>query len=222
MKNTKKHRRQKEYTNNSHGKAALFTLGFCFVFLAVEIGYKIKVERQICTWEVIMIFLMLSVYGIVQKLFSRADVPTNLRGEPLPTGKLKKDKRRRKSFYALNALIYSLMIAAAIILIFVTSSDINNINLGNEMFFDTDMSNFTFGLILSGSLFPIAFIVSFMVEYVWYEYRIAQYNLITIIRAEAAENAKATEEATEIAQPTAEEKEAVEEAVEEAEQSKEQ
>lgn len=187
MKREKNQCRQDKYNQNGHGKAALFTLGFCYIFLIIEIGYKIKIERQICTWEIALIFLMLSMYGIFQKLFSKSEVPTNLRGEPLPTGKDKKDKNYRKRFYALNALVYSVLIALAIIIMFVTSSDLSNVKVGTDTLFENDMSNFAFGLILAGCLFPIAFVISFMVEYVWYEYKISQYNLLVLIRAEADE-----------------------------------
>ena len=43
------------------GKAALFTLGFAYVYLLVEIIYKFKRERVVCTWELVLLFLLFAV-----------------------------------------------------------------------------------------------------------------------------------------------------------------
>lgn len=191
-KNTK---RPVSAVTSSNGKAALFTLGFCYLFVIAEITYKIKVAGEVCTWEIILLFLMLSVYGLFQKLFSGSDVPRDLKGEPLPTGYTKPEKKKRSAFYRLNALIYSVIFAVILAVAFISSSMVSNVNIGSELLFDTELPNFVFGIILSAIIFPIFYLVSLMVEYVWYEYKISQYNLLVVIRQEQEEKAEAEKNA---------------------------
>ncbi len=183
-KNGKNKKRSVSAERSSNGKAALFTLGFCYLFVIAEITYKIKVAGEVCTWEIILLFLMLSVYGIFQKLFSGSEVPRNLKGEPLPTGYTKPEKKERNAFYRINALIYSVIFAVILVIAFISSSMVSNVNIGSELLFDTELPNFVFGIILAAVLFPIFYLVSLMVEFVWYEYKVSQYNLLIIIREE--------------------------------------
>lgn len=185
-KNGKNKKRSVSAERSSNGKAALFTLGFCYLFVIAEITYKIKVAGEVCTWEIILLFLMLSVYGIFQKLFSKSEIPLNFKGEPLPTGYTKPEKKERNSFYRINALIYSVIFAVILVIAFISSSLVSNVNIGSELLFDTEMPNFVFGLILAAILSPIFYLVSLMIEFVWYEYKISQYNLLVIIREEKA------------------------------------
>ena len=181
-------------STSNNGKAALFTLGFCYLFVIAEITYKIKVAGEICTWEIILLFLMLAVYGIFQKLFSKSEVPLNLNGEPLPIGYTKPDKRERSRFYHLNALIYTVIFSVVLVVAFLNSSLISNVNIGAELFFEKEVPNFVLGLILALILFPVFYFMSLMVEYVWYEYKISQYNLLVVIRKEQKEAEEQTEE----------------------------
>lgn len=183
-KNGKNKKRSVSVTASSNGKAALFTLGFCYLFIIAEITYKIKIAGEVCTWEIILLFLMLSVYGIFQKLFSGSEVPRDFKGDLLPTGYTKPEKKKRNAFYRINALIYSVIFAIALVVAFVSSSMASNVNIGSELIFDTELPNFVFGVIMAAILFPIFYGVCLTVEYVWYEYKISQYNLLVIIREE--------------------------------------
>lgn len=187
-KNGKQKKRSVSTAISSNGKAALFTLGFCYLFVIAEITYKIKVAGEVCTWEVILLFLMLSVYGIFQKLFSGSEIPLNFKGEPLPTGSSKAEKKERNAFYRINSLIYSVIFSVILVVAFISSSIVSNVNIGSELFFNAEIPNLVFGIILAAIIFPIFYLISLTVEFVWYEYKISQYNLLIIIRKEDALN----------------------------------
>ena len=178
-------KRVKQALNNSSNLAALYTLGFCCLFIIAEITYKIKVLHEVCTWEVILLFLIPAVYGIFTKLFSKSEIPLNMKGEPLPTGNTRQDKKERNKFYRLNAFIYALIFAIVLSIGFLSSSMISNVNIGSELFLDIELPNFLFGVIFSAVLFPIVYLATVAVEYVWYEYKISQYNFLVLIRDEA-------------------------------------
>lgn len=196
-KNGNKKKRPVSAGTSSNGKAALFTLGFCYLFVIAEITYKIKVANQICTWEIVLLFLMLAVYGIFQKLFSKSEVPCNFKGEPLPTGYSKPEKKIRNAFYRRNSLVYSLIFSLILAFAFITSSEVNNVNIGTELFFETEVPNFVFGIGIGLIVFPIFYLFTLMIEYVWYEYKVSQYNFLVIIRKEQEETEKLKEADTE-------------------------
>lgn len=178
---------------SSSNISALYTLGFCYLFIIAEITYKIKVLHQVCTWEVILLFLIPAVYGIFKKLFSKSEIPVDEKGNPLPTGNTKQEKKQRNRFYRFNAFVYALIFAVVLIIGFSSSSTISNVNIFSELLFDIEFPNFLFSVIISVILFPIVYLASLMVEYVWYEYKISQYNLLVLIRQEVA-NEKSEED----------------------------
>ncbi len=184
-----------------NGKASFLTLAFVYIYLICEIVYKVKISKEICTWEIVMLFLVFSVYGIFNKLFSKAEIPLDFNGNPLTIGTSKRDKKKRNSFYIKSALIYSAVFAIVNTIAFWSSSTVNFVNIAAE-FFDKDISNFSSGLIFSLILFPIVYIFAYMIEYVWNEYKISAYNAIQKVKAEEAllkaqEKEKAEKEALE-------------------------
>lgn len=168
-----------------NGKASFLTLAFVYLYLICEIVYKIKVSKEICTWEIVMLFLVFSVYGIFNKLFSKTEIPLDFNGNPLTIGTSKKDKKTRNSFYIKSALIYSAVFVIVNTIAFWSSSTVNFVNIAAE-FFDKDVSNFFSGLIFSLVLFPFVYAFAYMIEYVWNEYKISAYNAIQKIKAEDA------------------------------------
>ncbi len=196
----RKKNRAKKALKNSSNLAGFYTLCFGYLFIIAEITYKIKVLHEICTWEVVFLFLIPAVYGIFIKLFSKSEIPLDMKGEPLPIGNDKSDKKQRNKFYRLNAFIYALIFAIVLAIGFLSSSQVSNVNIASELLFDKELPNFLFGVIFSAILFPIVYLAIYMVEYVWYEYKISQYKLLVLIRQEAAqaekENSDETEEIT--------------------------
>jgi hypothetical protein len=192
----RKKKRAKQAIKNSSNLAALYTLLFCYLFIIAEITYKIKVLHEVCTWEVIFLFLIPAVYGIFVKLFSKSEIPLDHKGNPLPTGNAKADKKQRNKFYRFNSLIYALIFAIVLAIGFLSSSLVSNVNFGSELLFDKELPNFIFGAIFSVILFPIVYFATYMVEYVWYEYKISQYNLLVLIREEAEKEEKPQAEET--------------------------
>lgn len=195
---SRKKKRVKKAINNSTNLAALYTLGFSYLFVIAEITYKIKVLHEVCTWEVILLFLIPAVYTIFIKLFSKSEIPLDMKGEPLPTGNTKEDKKKRNRFYRLSAFIYALIFAVVLAIGFLSSSMVSNVNIGSELLFDKEIPNFLFGAIASLIMFPIVYLASLMVEYVWYEYKISQYNLLVLIREEAERENEENKETEEI------------------------
>ena len=193
IKKGKSRKRSVGAVSGSNSKAALFTLGFCYLFVIAEITYKIRVSGEGCTWEIILLFLMLTVFGLFQKLFSKGEIPKDLKGEPLPTGDTKSDKKKRNAFYRFNAFVYSVIFSLALIVAFLSGTFISEISIGSELFANSEIPNFLFGLIIVAVTFPIFYLLSLAIEYVWYEYKISQYNLLTIIKSEKEEKAKSEE-----------------------------
>jgi hypothetical protein len=89
-------------------------------------------------------------------------------------------------------LIFAIVLAIG----FLSSSLVSNVNIGSELLFDKELPNFIFGAIFSVILFPIVYFATYMVEYVWYEYKISQYNLLVLIREEAEKEEKPQAEET--------------------------
>lgn len=161
--------------SNFNSKATVFTLGFTYLYLIAEIVYKVKVERTPCTWEIILLFLIFSVYGIFRKLFSKEDLPLDHSGSPLPYGSSKKDKKKRNSFYKKSALIYSAIFAVVSTVAFSCSSLLSNVNVSSQLFSDTPLPNFILAVIMSVIFMPIVYIFAYMIEFLWYEYKITMY-----------------------------------------------
>ncbi len=159
-------------------KASAITLCFTYLYIIAEIFYKVKIERISCTWEIILLFLIFSVYGILKKLFSNEELPCDHKGSPLPTGDSKKEKRRRNTFYKKSALIYSAIFAVISTIAFSCSSLLSNVNVSSQLFFDTELPNFILAVIISVIFLPIIYIFAYMIEYLWYEYKISVYNEI--------------------------------------------
>lgn len=161
---------------SNDGKAALFTLAFVYLFIIAEIIYKVKIERKTCTMEIILLFLIFSVFGIFKKLFSKAVLPTDLNGNPLPHGYSKEEKKVRSIAYRKSALIYSLVFAFINTVAFSCNSAINNVNVAEELFFENGFPSFLFAIIVSAVFTPIVFLFAYIIESLWYEYKISLYN----------------------------------------------
>ncbi len=155
------------------GKAALFTLGFAYVYLLVEIIYKFKRERVVCTWELVLLFLLFAVFGFLKKLFSETAVPCSFDGTPLPAGDSQEDKAIRNQHYKKSALLYALVFSTVTLLATSVSSNIHSVNLGIELFFDTEVPNFILAFIVSAILFGVVYLLAYMIDYLWYEERLS-------------------------------------------------
>lgn len=167
-----------------NAKAAGFTIWFAYLYIIVEIFYKVRIEKVPCTFEVILLFLIFAIYGILSKLFSGYQLPCDHKGNPLPTGKIKADKRKRNSFYRRSALIYAFVFLFISIIAFSSSSLLSNVNVSSQLFFDTDMPNFVLAVIISVIFFPLIYIFAYMIEFLWYEYKVSVYNEIMEEKAE--------------------------------------
>ncbi len=169
-----------------NSKAAIFTLGFVFLYLIAEIVYKIKVERQTCTWEIILLFLIFSVYEVFKKLFSKGELPKDISGKPLPFSDSVKDKKARNSFYKKSALLYTVIFGVTTTLAFSCSSLLSNVNIGSELFFDFEMPNILFSMLVALIFMPIVYIFAYIIEFLWHEYKISLYNELLAIKEEQA------------------------------------
>ncbi len=158
---------------SSDGKAAVFTLGFAYLFLIVEIVYKFKIERQTCVWELLLLFLMFAVFGFVKKLFTNSASPKRFDGTALPTGDSKEDKEERNKYYKFSALLYSIVFSTVAFLAVLFSADILNVNLAVEFFFEKEIPNFIFSLFTTAIVFGISYLFTYMIDFLWYENLIA-------------------------------------------------
>ena len=158
---------------SSDGKAAVFTLGFAYLFLIVEIVYKFKIERQTCVWELLLLFLMFAVYGFVKKLFTNSASPKRFDGTVLPTGDSAEDKAARNKYYKFSALLYSIVFSSVAFLAVLFSADILNVNLAVEFFFEREIPNFIFSLFTTAIVFGISYLFTYMIDFLWYENLIA-------------------------------------------------
>lgn len=170
--------------NNS--KAAIFTLSFVFLYLIAEIVYKVKVERQTCTWEIILLFLIFSVYEIFKKLFHKGELPKDFTGKPLPVSNEAKDKKARNRFYKKSALVYTVIFGAVTALAFSSSSLLSNVNIGSELFFNIEIPNTIFSMLVAVVFMPVVYIFAYMIEFLWHEYKISLYKELLAIKEEQA------------------------------------
>lgn len=161
---------------SSDGKAALYTLGFAYLFLIVEIVYKFKVERETCTWELLLLFLMFAMFGLFKKLFTNAASPKRFDGTLLPVGDSKEDKSERNKYYKFSACAYACVFSLVAFLGILFSADILNVNLAIEFLFENEIPNFLFSLIGAVFTFGISYLLSYMIDYLWYENLIAYAN----------------------------------------------
>lgn len=159
-----------------NAKASTYTLVFTYIYLIAEIIYKVKIEKTSCTWELLLLFFIFSLYGILRKLFSKGEFPCDLSGAPLPSDDDEISKKKRTSFYKKSAIIYSAIFAVITTIAFSCSSLLSNVNVTSELFFDSNLPNFFLAVIISVIFIPIIFIFAYMIEYLWYEYKISVYN----------------------------------------------
>jgi|GEM_PF-6546551 len=172
-------------------KASAFTLCFAFIYIIAEIIYKVKFEKISCTWEIILLFLILFSYGFLRKIFDKQELPTDCNLNPLPNGYSKQDKRIRAEFYKKSALIYSAIFSVIIFIAFSCSSILSNVNIYSQIFGDFNLPNIILAVIVALISLPIAYIFSYMIEYLWYEYKISVYNEELEIKREIEERHKA-------------------------------
>lgn len=170
--------------NNS--KAAVFTLSFVFLYLIAEIVYKVKIERQTCTWEIILLFLIFSVYEVFKKLFAKGEIPKDFKGKPLPVSNERSDKKARNRFYKKSALLYTVIFGAVTTLAFSSSSLLSNVNIGSELFFDIEIPNVIFSMLVAVVFMPIVYIFAYIIEFLWHEYKISLYKELLAIKEEQA------------------------------------
>lgn len=167
----KKKRNKKFFSNfSSDSKAALFTLGFVYLFLITETVYKVKRNRDICTWELMLIFLMFAVFGIFKKFFTSTSRPNGFDGQPLPIGTTKEEKDARNKYYLFSSLLYALVFAIVVFIAFSVSANVVNVNIAIELFADTEKSNILTSLLISVIFFVISFSLAYIINYVWYEH----------------------------------------------------
>ncbi len=182
---------------SSDGKAALFTLAFTYLYLIAEIVYKFKVNHTVSSWEIVLLFLIFAVFGIAKKVFSSNSLPIDFYGEPLPIGNDKCSKRKRRNYYLIGSLGYALVFSVVTFLSITASSIIHKVNLGAELISEAAPSNTVLGIIAASIMFVVSFILTFMIDYVWYERKASVCRFIQEeeARRAAEEAAKAAEEA---------------------------
>ncbi len=166
-------------------KASAITLCFTYLYLIAEIIYKVKFEKAGCTWEIILLFLIFSVYGILKKLFNTDQLPCDNDGNPLPTGDSPVDKKKRNAFYKKSALIYSAIFAVITTIACSCSSLLSNVDIGEQLFFNSKLPDFILAAIISIIFLPIIYIFAYFIEHLWYEYKLSVYN--ELIEQEEAE-----------------------------------
>lgn len=152
------------------GKAAVYTLGFTYLFLIAEIVYRIKIQKEMCTFELLLLFLIFAIFGLFKKLFTDASAPRRFDGTLLPIGDSKKEKKERNRYYRFSAFLYSLVFALVAFLGVLLSSNMINVNLAVELLVDKEMPNFTISLLVAAVAFVIAYIFTYMVDFLWYEH----------------------------------------------------
>ncbi|MEE0945923.1 MAG: hypothetical protein U0M42_03725 [Acutalibacteraceae bacterium] len=167
-----------------HSKAAVFTLGFIFLYLIAEIVYKVKVQKEVCTWEIILLFLIFSVYELFKKLFAKGEVPKDFNGKPLPLSDKISDRKKRNRYYKKSALIYTVIFGIITGVAFSCSSLLSNVNIGSELFFDNELPNILVSILVAIVFMPVIYIFAYIIEFLWYEYKISLYNELLAIKEE--------------------------------------
>lgn len=160
---------------SSDGKAAIFTLGFAYLYLLVEIVIRMKTEKRICVWEIILLFLLYAVFGFFKKLFHDNTIPKDHKGNPLPTGDDRTSVAERNSYYKKSALIYASVFAVINFAALMMSTSLYHVNLAIEIFFDTKVPNIIVALVLTAAAFLLLFIISYFTESLWAENKIENY-----------------------------------------------
>lgn len=154
------------------GKAAVFTLAFAYIYLICEIIIKMKTTNKVCTWEIVLLFLMYALFGFFKKLFGSNKLPTDFSGNPLPLSDSEEDIKVRTAYYRRSALIYSLIFAVINFFSLVISSYVNKVNIAIEILFDIPVPNIITSLFATLLVFAIVYFVSYMIEYLWNESKI--------------------------------------------------
>lgn len=176
----KEHKKRKFHSPLSHyssdGKAAVFTLAFAYLYLIFEIAYAFKVNREVKTWSLIMLFLMFAAFGVFRKLFAKTSVPRRFDGKLLDTDQTKKAKRSRNRYYLLSATLYGAVFAIVNFLSLFLSSEVNTINLGIEFIVDKELPNYAIAIISSAFFFILITVFAYMIDFLWYEYKVSAYN----------------------------------------------
>lgn len=160
------------------GKAAVYTLAFAYLYLLAEIVYKMKVNREICSWEFLLLFLMFAAFGFFKKMFSNPLFLTDLNGNRLPLGSQKAEKKIRSGHYARSSFLYSAVFAVTAFLALLFSSDLNHLDISVEFLAERHFPNWTASLMLACILMIVAFPVVYMIEYLWYERKISLYQTL--------------------------------------------
>ena len=161
---------------SSDGKAAIFTLGFTYVYLIVEIIYKFKFQKQSCGFELLLLFLMFAIYGFIKKLFTNSFAPKRFDGTLLPTGDSEEEKQTRNNYYKFSALLYSIVFSSVAFLGILFNAELLGVNLAIEFFFEKEVPNFIFSLFTTAIVFGISYLFTYMIDFLWYENIIAYAN----------------------------------------------
>lgn len=149
------------------------TVVITYLYLTVEIIYKHITTKDIanCTWEVVLILLMTAVLIVTQRTDEAVSLPRKLNGTEVSIELNRTGKLARLRHYLIDALIASV----AMTLVEVILSKITKTPIGIH-FQAYGQSGLTSWIIGVGIELVILFLISFMLRYIWVEYKVKKYN----------------------------------------------
>lgn len=130
------------------------------ILLAISI-FKIIKEKNInaASTETTILLLVSVVYVFYRTIKEKKFLPTNIKGEALPTKSIKKDKTTRKKSYLIESLIFSIIVVCLDLLSILFFKETTSLFIFNKT---SSIINICINLLIT---FAICMIISYSFEY---------------------------------------------------------
>jgi len=149
------------------------TVLITYIYLLVEITYKYSTTKDIsaCTWEIVLLIVMTVVMWISQRKDEAVSLPRTISGKEVSTELNSQGKHSRLKYYFIDSFVFSVSMIIISVIFYLFA----NIPLG--FYFKISEVSEGFNLFICTVIeFTILFLVSFMFNYIWIEYKVKKYN----------------------------------------------
>lgn len=157
-----------ERTNQHIGKVCVWTVLVTYVYLIVELVYKVLIKNQVedCGWPIVLLLLISVILAVGNRKNVNAQLPRSFTGKALPLDPHGKDKRVRLFYYAIDSIIFALIMT---VVYYLEEYFRNNPSANLAKFIQNFLPSMIAEVI-------VVFLLSFLLEYLYREHVVKKYN----------------------------------------------
>ena len=156
-------------------KPLAITVAVTYIYLLVETFYKFISTKDIfnCTWEIGLLVLMPIIICVVLRSEKEVMIPNTLSGKEIDKNMTPKAKSNRKRSYLFDSILFAGGLTAASIAAYCFG-----VKDAIDIYLIPNLSESASMMVSFFLEFTGLFIVSYLVDYIWGEHSVKQYNKI--------------------------------------------